>query len=133
MDDPARIVRLAAMSQVLLGQTNSIELDEAARQRLADIYDRSVDALAELLSEDLRAELRELGIGDLPEGGPPTPAELHVVQAQLVGWLEGLFHGIRTALATQHLAQQEQLAQLYADALRSARQQEEKQRSVSYM
>lgn len=132
--DPGKVVRLAAMAQVLLGEANSVELDEAARGRIAEIYERSVDLLSELLSEDLQDELLDLGVGELSRSeGPPSSSELRIAQAQLVGWLEGLFRGIRATLTTQHLAQQEQLAELYADAVRSAREQEERRVPGAYL
>ena len=42
----------------------------------------------------------------------PSDAELRIAQAQLVGWLEGLFHGIQTALVAQQMAAQAQLQQM---------------------
>lgn len=132
--DPGKVVRLATMAQVLLGEANAVELDEAARERLADIYERSLDTLSELLSEDLQDELIDLGLGPMPDGSTPTTPELRIAQAQLVGWLEGLFHGVRATLATQHLAQQEELAELYADSLRSSkREREDRRRTGTYL
>lgn len=116
--DPAKVVRLATMAQVLLAEVADLELDEAARERLASIHNRSVTALAGVLSEELRDELEDLGLGPLADADqPPTADELRVVQSQLVGWLQGLFQGIRAALTTHHLARQEELAEMYAAAL----------------
>lgn len=131
--DPSRVVRLAAMAHVLLREVNSIELDAAARERLAEIHARTVDALGELLSTDLRREMLQLGLGEAADGGPTTTAELQVAQAQLVGWLDGLFQGIRASLATQQLEQQEQLARMYAESLQSKRAWEDERQSGNYL
>ena len=81
-------------------------MDEPGRKRLADIYGRAVGELSEVLSDDLRDELRQLAP---PIEGVPTEAELRVAQAQLVGWLEGLFHGIQAAMFAQQAAARAQL------------------------
>jgi hypothetical protein len=84
-------------------------LDEPGRKRLADIYQRAVGELSEVLSPDLREELGQLAP---PVEGVPTEAELRVAQAQLVGWLEGLFHGIQAAMYAQQAAAQAQFQEL---------------------
>jgi hypothetical protein len=106
---PAKLLRIAAMVRELLEQTRQTTLDEPGRKRLADIYGRAVEELSEVLSPDLREELEQLAP---PMDGVPTEAELRVAQAQLVGWLEGLFHGIQAAMYAQQAAAQAQFAEL---------------------
>jgi hypothetical protein len=114
--DVGKLVRLASMTRMLLYEANTIELDEAARHRLADVHNRCVAAMSELLDRDLRDEFEHLQLL-FSEDVLPTTAELRIAQAQLVGWLEGLFQGIRVTLLTQQLASQEQLAGIYSEAL----------------
>ena len=106
---PAKLLRIASMVRELLEQTRQASLDEPGRKRLADIYQRAVGELSEVLSPDLREELGQLAP---PVEGVPTEAELRVAQAQLVGWLEGLFHGIQATLFAQQIAARQQLEQL---------------------
>src|SRR6476469_129014 len=106
---PAKLLRIASMGRELLEQTRQASLDEPGRKRLADIYQRAVGELSEVLSPDLRNELGQLAP---PMEGVPTEAELRVAQAQLVGWLEGLFHGIQAAMFAQQAAAQAQFEQL---------------------
>src|SRR3954463_14817116 len=93
VDQPAKVMRIGSMIKQLLDEVRQAPLDEASRTRLREIYETSVRELAEGLSPDLRDELEKLA---LPFEGdaPPSESELRVAQAQLVGWLEGLFHGI---------------------------------------
>jgi hypothetical protein len=123
---PSRVVRLAAMTQGLLLEIQHVELDDAARHRLAAVFNRTVQALKELLSSDLQHELDRLELR-LPDD--PTDAELRVAQAQLVGWLEGLFHGIRTTVIANQLATQEEMARSQQHGLETAQQ----QRASSYL
>src|SRR6478672_11464923 len=88
--EPAKLLRIASMVRELLEETRQTSLDEPGRKRLAEIYQRAVGELSQVLSPDLREELGQLAP---PVEGLPTEAELRVAQAQLVGWLEGLFHG----------------------------------------
>ncbi len=107
---PARLLRIGAMAKELLEETRRANLDEASRDRLRDIYQVSVRQLGELLAPELGDELRELS---LPLGdGVPSEAELRVAQAQLVGWLEGLFHGIQATLFAQQMETQARLAEM---------------------
>jgi len=108
--EPAKLLRIASMVRELLEETRQTSLDEPGRKRLAEIYGRSVGELAGILSEDLREELASLAppIDD----GVPTESELRVAQAQLVGWLEGLFHGIQAAMFAQQAAAQAQFEEL---------------------
>ena len=108
--EPAKLLRIASMVRELLEETRQTSLDEPGRKRLAEIYGRSVGELAGILSEDLREELASLA--PPIEDGVPTESELRVAQAQLVGWLEGLFHGIQAAMFAQQAAARAQFDEL---------------------
>jgi hypothetical protein len=111
IESPAKVMRVGSMVKQLLDEVRGAPLDEASRERMAEIYHTSVDMLADALSPDLQKELRELAT-PFDEGTVPTEAELRVAQAQLVGWLEGLFHGIQATLFAQQLAARQQLEQM---------------------
>jgi hypothetical protein len=106
---PAKVMRIGTMVKQLLEEVRNAPLDDAARTRLAEVHDRSLRELEEGLSEDLVAELRRITL-PFSDDESPSDAELRVAQAQLVGWLEGLFHGLQTALVAQQMSQA-QLAQ----------------------
>jgi hypothetical protein len=107
--EPAKLLRIASMVRELLDETRQASLDEAGRKRLADIYHRSVTELSQVLSSDLKEELSELAP---PLEGVPSESEIRVAQAQLVGWLEGLFHGIQAAMFAQQAAARQQFEEL---------------------
>ncbi len=106
---PAKLLRIASMVRELLDETRQASLDEPGRIRLRQIYERSLGELSEVLSPDLKDELATLAP---PMQGVPTDAEIRVAQAQLVGWLEGLFHGIQAALFSQQAAARAQFEEL---------------------
>ena len=106
---PAKLLRIASMVRELLEDTRQTSLDEPGRIRLRQIYERSVGELAEVLSPDLREELESLAP---PMEGVPTESEIRIAQAQLVGWLEGLFHGIQAALFAQQASARAQFEEL---------------------
>lgn len=108
VEEPAKVMRIGSMIKQLLEETRTMELDEPARDRLRDIYDQSVSELGAALSPDLREELDRLTL-PFTEAEHPTDAELRVAKAQLVGWLEGLFHGIQATLFAQQMAARQQL------------------------
>ena len=108
---PAKVMRIGTMVKQLLEEVRSAPLDAAARGRLAEVHDRSLRELEDGLSPDLVAELRRITL-PFSDVGSPSESELRVAQAQLVGWLEGLFHGLQTALVAQQMATQAQLAQM---------------------
>lgn len=110
IEEPAKVMRIGEMIKRLLDEVRSAPLDEAARARLAEIHERSLKELEDGLSEDLVAELHRITL-PFTDDAVPSDAELRIAQAQLVGWLEGLFHGLQTALVAQHMASQAQLAQ----------------------
>jgi hypothetical protein len=107
VEEPAKVMRIGSMIKQLLEEVRSVELDEPARGRLKEIYDTSVKELGTAVSPDLRDELERVTI---PFGGEhPSDAELRVAHAQLVGWLEGLFHGIQATLFAQQMAARAQM------------------------
>ena len=106
---PAKLLRIASMVRELLEETRQASLDEPGRIRLRQIYERSLGELEEVLSADLREELATIAP---PMEGVPTESEIRVAQAQLVGWLEGLFHGIQAALFAQQAAARAQFEEL---------------------
>ncbi|MFW2335482.1 bacterial proteasome activator family protein [Ilumatobacter sp.] len=109
--EPAKVMRIGSMVKQLLEEVRQAPLDEASRERLAEVYERSVVELSEALSPDLQQELRMLTL-PFNEDEVPSEGELRVAQAQLVGWLEGLFHGIQATLFAQQLAARQQLEQM---------------------
>ena len=109
--EPAKVMRIGSMVKQLLDEVRQAPLDERSRERLAEIYERSVTELAEALSPDLQEELRSLAL-PFEDDLVPSDGELRVAQAQLVGWLEGLFHGIQATLFAQQLAARQQLEQM---------------------
>jgi hypothetical protein len=108
---PAKVMRIGSMVKQLLEEVRSAPLDEASRERLAEIYERSLTELAEALSPDLQEELRMLAL-PFDEGEVPSESELRIAKAQLVGWLEGLFHGIQATLMAQQVVAQRQLQEM---------------------
>jgi hypothetical protein len=108
VSEPAKVMRVGSMIKQLLDEVRATELDEPSRQRLRAIYDTSIRELGSALSPDLRDELERLAF-PFQEDGTPTDIELRVAQAQLVGWLEGLFHGIQATLFAQQMAARQQL------------------------
>jgi len=111
VSEPAKVMRVGSMIKQLLDEVKSAPLDDRSRERLARIYQRSIEELAGSLSPDLATELRAMAL-PFEEGIVPSDAELRVAQAQLVGWLEGLFHGIQATLFAQQIAARQQLEQM---------------------
>lgn len=107
--EPAKLLRIASMTRELLDETRQASVDERGRKRLAQIYHRAVGELSEVLSGDLKEELEGLAP---PLEGVPTESEIRVAQAQLVGWLEGLFHGIQAAMFAQQASARQQFEEL---------------------
>lgn len=108
VSQPAKVMRVGSMIKQLLEEVRATELDEASRERVKEIYETSVRELASALSPDLQQELDRL-TPPFGEGEVPSEAELRVAKAQLVGWLEGLFHGIQATLFAQQMAARQQL------------------------
>jgi hypothetical protein len=115
VEQPAKVMRIGSMIKQLLDEVRQAPLDEASRSRLKEIYETSVRELAAVLSPDLQEELDRLA--QPFEGQAPSDAELRVAHAQLVGWLEGLFHGIQATLFAQQMAARAQLDEMRQRAL----------------
>jgi hypothetical protein len=111
VEQPAKVMRIGSMIKQLLEEVRNAPLDEAGRARLAEIHRRSIRELEDGLAPELIEELERIAL-PFDAGQAPSDAELRIAQAQLVGWLEGLFHGIQTALFAQQMAAQQQLAQM---------------------
>jgi hypothetical protein len=113
VEEPAKVMRVGSMIKQLLDEVRTTQLDEASRGRLRDIYRTSVAELGSAVSDDLRDELDRLAPLFTDEQ-LPSEAELRIAQAQLVGWLEGLFHGIQATLFAQQMAARQQLEHMRA-------------------
>ncbi|MFE7528324.1 bacterial proteasome activator family protein [Kitasatospora sp. NPDC057542] len=111
VEQPAKVMRIGSMIKQLLEEVRAAPLDEASRARLKDIHASSIKELELGLAPELVAELERLSL-PFTDDTIPTEAELRIAQAQLVGWLEGLFHGIQTALFAQQMAARAQLEQM---------------------
>jgi hypothetical protein len=111
VEQPAKVMRIGTMIKQLLEEVRAAPLDDASRNRLRDIHATSIRELEEGLAPELREELERLTL-PFGEDATPSDAELRIAQAQLVGWLEGLFHGIQTALFAQQMAARQQLEQM---------------------
>ena len=117
IQQPAKVMRIATMVRQLLEEVRHQSLDEAGRSRLAEIYETSVRELGEVLAPDLKDELARLS---LPfDAKSPSDAELRIAHAQLVGWLEGLFHGIQAMMFAQHAESQARFEEMRRRALPS--------------
>ena len=116
VEQPAKVMRIGTMIKQLLEEVKAAPLDEASRTRLRAIHATSIRELQEGLAPELRAELQRLAL-PFSEDSVPSDAELRIAQAQLVGWLEGLFHGMQTALFAQQMAARAQLEQMRQGAL----------------
>ncbi len=121
---PTKIIRIASMTRAMLEEVRQAPLDPAGRRRILEVHKRSLDELEEVLSDDLKEEFRE--IFRPLSADTPTESELRVAQAQLVGWLEGLFHGIQASLMSQQLAAQAQLSEMQRRAIDAGHQDDKK-------
>jgi hypothetical protein len=110
IEQPAKVMRIGSMIKQLLEEVRAAPLDEASRSRLKEIHSRSIKELEDGLAPELKDELERLSL-PLAEG-TPSESELRIAQAQLVGWLEGLFHGIQATLVAQQMAARMQLEQM---------------------
>ncbi|MFF3437914.1 bacterial proteasome activator family protein [Streptosporangium sp. NPDC002721] len=111
VEQPAKVMRIGSMIRQLLEEVRAAPLDEASRKRLKEIHQSSIKELEDGLAPELVEELERLSLPFTEDvnGTPPSEAELRVAHAQLVGWLEGLFHGIQTTLFAQQMAARAQL------------------------
>jgi hypothetical protein len=122
VSQPDKVMRIGTMIKQLLEEVRAAPLDDRSRVRLRDIHASSIRELADGLSPDLRAELERISL-PLSETEIPSDAELRIAQAQLVGWLEGLFHGLQAALMAQQVAARSQLEQMRGRALSGPQEQ----------
>ncbi len=118
VNQPAKVLRIGSMVKTLLDEVRAAPLDEKSRVRLREIYEQSIQDLSGGLSPDLVAELEALSPPF--DDAAPSEAELRIAQAQLVGWLEGLFHGIQATLMSQQIAARAQLEEMRQRSLPSA-------------
>ncbi len=118
VNEPAKVLRIGSMVKTLLDEVRAAPLDEKSRVRLREIYEQSIQDLSEGLSPDLVAELERMAPPF--DVDAPSEAELRIAQAQLVGWLEGLFHGIQATLMSQQMAARAQLEEMRQRGLPSA-------------
>jgi hypothetical protein len=122
VSEPTKLIRIATMTRAMLEEVRQAPLDEGGRARLAEVHGRSVAELRDVLSPELLEEFDEIMIPLKVEA--VTEAELRIAQAQLIGWLEGLFHGIQASLWSQQMAAQSQLAEMQRRALGAPRSDE---------
>src|SRR5690348_11690929 len=115
ISSPTKLIRIASMVRNMLDEVRRAPLDDAGRRRLREIHEKSLEELEGVLSPDLRRELTEVVLPFSSDA--PSESELRLAQAQLVGWLEGLFHGIQATLFTQQASAQSQLEQMRRRAL----------------
>jgi hypothetical protein len=122
VEQPAKVMRIGTMIKQLLEEVRAAPLDDASRNRLRDIHASSIRELEQGLAPELREELERITL-PFNEDETPSDAELRIAQAQLVGWLEGVFHGIQTALFAQQMAARAQLEEMRRRALPAGQQQ----------
>ncbi|MDH3190625.1 MAG: bacterial proteasome activator family protein [Acidimicrobiia bacterium] len=130
VSQPTKLIRIATMTRAMLEEVRQAPLDEGGRSRLAEVHGRSIAELRDVLSPELLDEFDEIMIPLKVEA--VTEAELRIAQAQLIGWLEGLFHGIQASLWSQQMAAQSQLAEMQRRAL-TAPQADDSDRSGLYL
>ena len=128
---PTKLIRMASMTRAMLEEARQAPLDDGGRERMAEVHSRSVEELRDILSPELQEEFAEIMIPLNDEN--VSEAELRVAQAQLIGWLEGLFHGIQASLWSQQVSAQTQLAEMQKRALGAPKQQERDGSSGLYL
>jgi hypothetical protein len=131
VEQPAKLMRIGSMIKMLLDEVHQAPMDEAGRARLSEIYRTSIEELTSGLSPDLAEELNKMAS---PFSTPvPSEAELRVAQAQLVGWLEGLFHGIQASLMAQQMAARAQLDEMRQKGLPRPQDDDNQTRTGAYL
>ncbi|HHC08424.1 MAG TPA: DUF2587 domain-containing protein [Actinobacteria bacterium] len=131
VSQPTKLMRIAAMTRAMLDEARQATIDEAGRRRLVKIYENTIEELKEALSDELREEVDAIFLPLQAEA--PTESELRLAQAQLVGWLEGLFHGIQASLWSQQVAAAAQLEQMRRKQALEAKAQEERAHRGLYL
>ena len=132
IEQPAKVMRIGSMIKQLLEEVRAAPLDEASRIRLREIHEASIKELSEGLAPELRDELERLSL-PFTSDEVPSEAELRIAQAQLVGWLEGLFHGIQATLFAQQMAARAQLEEMRQRALPPGRGPQQQQQPGLYL
>jgi hypothetical protein len=132
IEQPAKVMRIGSMIKQLLEEVRAAPLDEASRIRLREIHEASIKELSEGLAPELRDELERLTL-PFTSDEVPSESELRIAQAQLVGWLEGLFHGIQATLFAQQMAARAQLEEMRQRALPAGRGQQQQQQPGLYL
>ena len=122
--EPTKIIRIASMTRALLEEARSAGLDEGGRRKLREIHDRTLKELRGVLSNDLLEEFDQI-FEPIKSEDVPSESVVRISQAQLIGWLEGLFHGIQASIASQQMAAQAQLAQMQRRRLQPPQEQSE--------
>ncbi len=100
------------MTRAMLDEIRQAPTDEPSRRRLFEVHERSLDQLRDVISPELRMEMDDIFLPLAAEGEAPSESEIRIAQAQLIGWLEGLFHGIQASLVNQQVEAQSQLAEM---------------------
>ncbi|GAA4864311.1 MULTISPECIES: bacterial proteasome activator family protein [Saccharopolyspora] len=131
VEQPAKVMRIGTMIKQLLEEVRAAPLDEASRSRLKEIHQSSIKELEQGLAPELIEELERLSLPFAQD--TPSEAELRIAQAQLVGWLEGLFHGMQTALFAQQMAARAQLEQMRRGLPAGSGESEPPQRGGQYL
>jgi hypothetical protein len=131
VSEPSKLIRIAAMTRAMLDEAKAAPLDEGGRLRLAEVHARSVAELKEALSPDLQDELAEIMIPLNTSGA--SESEVRVAQAQLIGWLEGLFHGIQASLWSQQMMARSQLEEMQKRSLTPSGKKEPDESSGLYL
>lgn len=131
VSQPTKLIRMASMTRAMLEEARQAPLDDGGRKRLASVHSKSVEELRGILSEDLQDEFNEIMIPLNKEGA--SESELRVAQAQLIGWLEGLFHGIQASLWSQQMAAQSQLQEMQKRALTAPKNKDQDSSSGLYL
>lgn len=128
---PTKLIRIASMTRAMLDEVRQAPIDERGRVRLAEVHRQSLDELREILSEELLDEFDQIMVP--LEGDESSEAEIRIAQAQLIGWLEGLFHGIQASLFSQQVAAQSQLAEMQRRKLQPPGPQQRQEGSGLYL
>ena len=124
ISEPTKLIRIASMTKAMLEEVRQAELDEAGRRRLVEIHEQSLQELREVLSPDLADEFDDI-FRPMTDDDIASASVIRIAQAQLIGWLEGLFHGIQATLFSQQMAAQAQLQELQRRSLTPPRDQDQ--------
>lgn len=132
ISEPTKLIRIASMTKAMLEEVRQADLDEAGRRRLVEIHEQSLAELRGVLSEDLVDEFDEI-FRPLSDDDVASESVIRIAQAQLIGWLEGLFHGIQATLFSQQMAAQAQLQEMQRKSLGRPKEQEEGKSTGLYL